>query len=74
MAARTFVLYDKLDRKHTKAGFDVCATTDCQVYGGMDSEASSTNKAINDTKGTIISYLHQPICAVFHAASGGFYR
>ena len=71
VAARTFVLYDKLDRKHTKAGFDVCATTDCQVYGGVDSEASSTNKAINDTKGTIISYLHQPICAVFHAASGG---
>lgn len=71
IAARTFVLYDKLDRKHTKEGFDVCATTDCQVYGGLDSETSNTNNAINATKGKIISYLHQPICAVFHAASGG---
>lgn len=71
IAARTFALYDKLDRKHTKEGFDVCATTDCQVYGGIDSEASSTNKAVNATKGQIITYLHQPICAVFHASSGG---
>lgn len=50
VAARTFALYDKLDRKHTKEGFDVCATTDCQVYGGIDSEASTTNKAIDATK------------------------
>lgn len=71
VAARTFALYDKLDRKHTKEGFDVCATTDCQVYGGIDSETSATNKAINETKGKVIIYLHQPICSVFHAASGG---
>lgn len=71
VAARTFAIYDKLDRKHTKEGFDVCATTDCQVYGGMDSEAITTNKAIDATKGEVIVYLNQPICSVFHAASGG---
>ena len=71
VAARTFALYDKLDRKHTKEGFDVCVTTDCQVYGGMDSEAATTNKAIDATKGEVIVYLNQPICSVFHAASGG---
>ena len=71
VAARTFALYDKLDRKHTQEGFDVCVTTDCQVYGGMDSEAATTNKAIDATKGEVIVYLNQPICSVFHAASGG---
>lgn len=72
VAARTFALYDKLNKKHTQEGFDVYATTECQVYGGIASETSSTDNAIKATSGQIITYNNEPICAVFHAASGGF--
>ena len=72
VAARTFALYDKTDKKHAREGFDVCATTDCQTYGGIASETSATDNAIKATSGQIITYANEPICAVFHAASGGF--
>lgn len=72
VAARTYALYDKMDRKHTNEGFDVCATTDCQVYGGIDSESSPTNNAVEQTKGQVLLYKNEPICAVFHAAAGSY--
>ena len=72
VAARTYALYDKMDRKHTKEGFDVCATTDCQVYGGIDAESSPTNNAVEQTKGQVLMYKNEPICAVFHAAAGSY--
>lgn len=71
VAARSFALYYKQDRKHAREGYDVCATTDCQVYGGMDSEATTTNNAVKATSGQVLVYANEPICAVFHAASGG---
>ena len=43
----------------------------CQV-GGIASETSATDSAIKATRGQIITYANEPICAVFHAASGGF--
>ena len=46
--------------KSRRAAFTFCVTTDCQVYGGMDSEAATTNKAIDATKGEVIVYLNQP--------------
>ncbi len=71
VAARTYALYDKKDGKHAREGFDVCATTDCQVYEGISSETAATNSAVNETKGKVLTYRHEPICAAFHAASGG---
>lgn len=72
VAARTFALYDKKDHKHAKEGFDVCSTTDCQVYEGISAETSSTDRAVKATRGQILTYMNEPICSVFHAASGGF--
>ena len=72
VAARTFTLYNRADRKHTKEGFDVCATTDCQVYSGISVETTSSDNAIKATRGQILTYSNEPICSVFHAASGGF--
>ncbi len=71
IAARTYALYDKMDKKHTAEGFDLCDTTDCQVYGGIAVESAASNAAVNETKGKVLTYNHEPICAVFHAASGG---
>ena len=71
IAARSYALYDKNDGKHAADGFDVCTTTDCQVYGGIASENAAANRAVDATRGMVLTYQHAPICAVFHTASGG---
>lgn len=58
--------------KHGQFGFDVCSGTDCQVYGGLDSENPRTNAAVDDTIGQMIYYEGEPITAFFHASSGGY--
>lgn len=70
VAARTYALHSI--NKHNDDGYDVCATTDCQVYGGMDSEAVGTSKAINDTYGQVLFYQGKLISAFFHSSSGGY--
>ena len=70
VAARTYALYSM--NKHERDGYDVCATTDCQVYGGMGSEAVRSSKAVDDTKGLVLHFEGKLIPAYFHASSGGF--
>lgn len=57
--------------KHASSGFNVCATTNCQVYGGVASEKASTNKAVNDTAGQVLSYDGKIIESLFYSSSGG---
>ncbi|MBP2640822.1 MAG: SpoIID/LytB domain protein [Firmicutes bacterium] len=70
VAARTYALYNQ--KKHGEDGFDICSTSDCQVYGGMDSETSRTNKAVDETNGVTIMYQEKLIPAFFHSSAGGF--
>jgi len=58
--------------KHKADGYDVCATTDCQVYGGIAVEDARTNRAVYDTKGLVMVYNDKPIPALFHCSSGGY--
>lgn len=46
-------------------------TTSSQVYKGYQSEVTSTNKAVNDTKGEYIYYNGSLIDATFFSTSGG---
>ena len=69
VAARTFALYSR--DKHKGAGFDVCATTHCQVYGGIAAEGSSVRAAVDATRGEVLCYQGKPIYAAFHTSSGG---
>ncbi len=71
VAARTYV-YSGLKNKHATYGFDVCATTNCQVYGGYDAEYESTNKAVDDTKGVIALYKGQAVHTLFCSGNGGW--
>ena len=71
VAARTYV-YSALNGKHSSYGFDVCATTDCQVYGGYDSEVDATNKAVDDTAGIIAIYEGKAVHTLFSAGNGGW--
>jgi stage II sporulation protein D len=70
IAARTYVCSST---SHTALGFDVCATTDCQVYHGVYTGVSASNvtKAAKETAGECIYYNGQLIDAVYHSADGG---
>lgn len=70
VAARNYAIVNM--GKHGGYGFDVCSTTDCQVYGGYDWEKESSNFAVDQTKGRIMVYNGKPITAFFHSASGGY--
>lgn len=69
VAARSYALHK---RQHTSNGmFDVGDTTTWQVYKGLEGEASTTQAAVNETAGQVLTYNGQIIEAVFHSSSGG---
>lgn len=70
VAARTYALANQ--GKHRSEGFDLCSTTDCQVYGGKTSEKLRSNQAIAKTKGFVLSYQGKLITAYFHSSAGGY--
>lgn len=72
VAARSYALYSLNKNKHQDDEYDVCATTDCQVYGGRDYEEPEVIKAVNDTSGQVIIAQGNIIPAYFHSSSGGY--
>lgn len=69
VVARSFA-YTNLN-KHINDGYNLCNTTHCQVYGGLDSEHPNTNQAIKDTYGDYVSYNGDIISTPYHSNSGG---
>ena len=69
VAARTFALSNM--NKFIDKGYNICATTNSQAYGGVYHEHPATNKAVNDTNGIILTFQGEPINAVYHSDSGG---
>lgn len=69
IAARSYTL---ANMKHKNEGYDLCDTTHCQVYGGLDGESASTNQAVDETSGMIISHNDKIIDALYHSNSGGY--
>ncbi|HOJ80542.1 MAG TPA: SpoIID/LytB domain-containing protein [Clostridiales bacterium] len=57
--------------KHGSSGFDICATTHCQVYKGYSVEVAECRKAIDEVYDKIITYNGKPIEHVYYFASGG---
>jgi SpoIID/LytB domain protein len=84
IAARSYSQYKK-DHVSSTQVYDICDTTQCQVFGGSASytnandagtrtalEATSTNNAVNATKGVIRTYGGKAIFAEFSASNGGW--
>ncbi len=69
VVARAYVATNM--NKHATQGFNVCATTHCQVYGGYSAETTSTNKAVDETAARLMYYGGRPAEGYFHSASGG---
>ncbi|MEU4196181.1 SpoIID/LytB domain-containing protein [Kribbella sp. NPDC026611] len=69
VAARTYSVFHR--SRAARKAYDLCDTTSCQVYGGYDSEETSTNNAVAATAGQIRLYKGSPIIAEFSSSNGG---
>jgi len=70
VAARTFAIFNV--NKYIDKGYNICASTNSQAYGGVNHEDPLTNKAVDETRGVIMTYKGKPINAVYHSDSGGY--
>ena len=69
VCARTFVCRET---KHLASyGFDVCNTTDCQVYNGLNTATDLSNQAVEETAGECLWYDGRLVEAVYHSSDGG---
>ena len=75
VAARTYVLWENERGYWKRFGFDVCATTSCQVYSGVLSERGEKGerwrRAVDETAGEVLLHDGRPALARYHASSGG---
>ena len=58
---RDFMNYD---------GYDICDTTACQVYGGVNRETGDGNAAVRVTAGTIVTYKGKVALTQFASSNG----
>lgn len=69
VCART---YASVTVKHLSVyGFDVCSTTDCQVYNGMNAAGGDTDAAVEATAGERVWYRGALAETVYHSCDGG---
>ncbi|MGQ9489011.1 MAG: SpoIID/LytB domain-containing protein [Armatimonadota bacterium] len=69
IAARSWTVRNRF--KHEADGADVCDSTHCQLYGGVNAEKESTTTAVRDTSGQILVNGEQPVDGVYTADCGG---
>jgi stage II sporulation protein D len=67
VAARTYAITTTVGA----AGYDLYSDTRSQMYGGVGAETSSTDAAVADTSGQIVTYDGRPAVTYFFASSGG---
>jgi stage II sporulation protein D len=67
VAARTYA-YKHLNNARA---FDMYATVQDQVYGGLDAEKPLSDSAITSTQDVVVLYGGQPITTPYHSTCGG---
>lgn len=70
VCARNFTITNI--NKHSSLGFNVCATTNCQVYKGVSAESESVIQAVNETNGNILMYEDTIAETLYYSCSGGY--
>ncbi len=58
--------------KHNALGFDLCRSSDCQVYGGVSAETDSCTAACKATEGFVMKYNGTLATGYYYANSGGY--
>ncbi len=69
IAARTYALKNR--GQFMSQGFDLLPTTRSQVYRGLSSENPLATRAVDETRGLILSYAGEPINALYTSTCGG---
>jgi SpoIID/LytB domain protein len=67
--ARTYVLRNT--RRFTVDDYQLCATTQCQVYYGLDGTTPATDRAIALTQGQVLTYDNELVDALYSSTTGG---
>lgn len=70
VAARNYALMNL--GKYSEYGFDFTTGTSSQAYGGYAAEKPDTNRAVDETKGIVLTYDGDLIQCYYHANSGGY--
>lgn len=69
VCARTYAATQK---RHASQGFDVCTTTDCQVYQGTAACNAHSDSAVDETAGMYLYYNGAIVKeAVYYSSNGG---
>lgn len=71
VSARTYAYRNYTASKHKSQGFDICNSTCCQVYYGMDEVTANSSKAVEETYGEYAWYNGSLIEAVYSSHDGG---
>ncbi|MDH3268963.1 MAG: SpoIID/LytB domain-containing protein [Ignavibacteria bacterium] len=58
--------------KDGKLYFDIYPDTRDQVYGGVDSESTNSNKAVDETNNLILKYEGNAATIFYHSTCGGY--
>lgn len=68
LCARTYTASHM--NNHKSYGFDLCATTCCQAYGGTNRSGENSDRAVDETAGEYIVY-NQSLCETYYFSSDG---
>jgi len=78
VAARTYALWELESGHWQRYGYDVCATTDCQVYNGLSATQARNGRrwaqAVHATAGQVLLYQGKPALTRYHSSDGGLTR
>lgn len=68
VCARSFALGT---HKHESEGYDLCNTTNCQVYLGANRATALSDSAVDATRGEYLSYNGNLVVGYFFSSDGG---
>ncbi|MBD3885107.1 SpoIID/LytB domain-containing protein [Phormidium tenue FACHB-886] len=67
--ARTYALRNL--RRFTIDNYQLCATTQCQVYWGLTGIDAGVDRAIANTRGQVLTYQNELVDALYSSTTGG---
>lgn len=67
--ARTYALRNL--RRFAIDNYQLCADTQCQVYWGLEGAVPETDRAIDTTRGQVLTYENELVDALYSSTTGG---
>lgn len=67
--ARTYALANR--HRFVVDDYEICATTHCQVYAGLKNTSPVADRAIQDTRGKVLTYGGKVVDALYSSTTGG---